>query len=260
MIKRALARGMLRRDVERRQNRCAFLTYYSRDSAISAQSALHEKRTLPGKIVWHYEYSDTRELAVGRRRRCIRFAARPLERLQVCGRDIEISIYLVSDDFRPYLMERPLSVRATDAVIFNRDAFASYHYQTITRDLAARRSNGGRFRGAKDIEKTKEDDEEEADEDGGTPRRDGMEMVGDWKPRGGRRRTTSHNRFSAGAVVQAYRKFDQAKSSFRHEITTASSSTVDDLRLRVTLFDSRFLRSFRDENPNTPKCVGYNSF
>ncbi|XP_012058907.1 PREDICTED: CUGBP Elav-like family member 5 [Atta cephalotes] len=27
---------------------CAFLTYYSRDSAISAQNALHEKRTLPG--------------------------------------------------------------------------------------------------------------------------------------------------------------------------------------------------------------------
>ncbi|KAG5328198.1 CELF5 protein, partial [Acromyrmex charruanus] len=29
-------------------DRCAFLTYYSRDSAISAQNALHEKRTLPG--------------------------------------------------------------------------------------------------------------------------------------------------------------------------------------------------------------------
>ncbi|XP_039304003.1 CUGBP Elav-like family member 4 isoform X22 [Solenopsis invicta] len=27
---------------------CAFLTYYSRDSAINAQNALHEKRTLPG--------------------------------------------------------------------------------------------------------------------------------------------------------------------------------------------------------------------
>lgn len=33
---------------------CAFLTYYSRDSAISAQNALHEKRTLPGvNIVCH---------------------------------------------------------------------------------------------------------------------------------------------------------------------------------------------------------------
>lgn len=29
---------------------CAFLTYYSRDSAISAQNALHEKRTLPGGV------------------------------------------------------------------------------------------------------------------------------------------------------------------------------------------------------------------
>lgn len=74
------------------------------------------------KIVWHYEYPDTRELAGGRRRRCIRFAARPLEQLQVCGRDFEISIYLVSD-FRLYFMERPLSVRAMNAVIFNRNAF-----------------------------------------------------------------------------------------------------------------------------------------
>jgi len=32
---------------------CAFLTYYSRDSAISAQSALHEKRTLPGVSVYN---------------------------------------------------------------------------------------------------------------------------------------------------------------------------------------------------------------
>lgn len=31
---------------------CAFLTYYSRDSAISAQNALHEKRTLPGVSVY----------------------------------------------------------------------------------------------------------------------------------------------------------------------------------------------------------------
>ncbi|KAI4498422.1 hypothetical protein M0802_006601 [Mischocyttarus mexicanus] len=31
-----------------RREGCAFLTYYSRDSAISAQNALHEKRTLPG--------------------------------------------------------------------------------------------------------------------------------------------------------------------------------------------------------------------
>lgn len=54
---------------------------------------------------------DTRELAVERRRRRIRFAARPLEQLQVCGRDFEISIYLVSD-FRLYFMERPLSVYA----------------------------------------------------------------------------------------------------------------------------------------------------
>lgn len=29
---------------------CAFLTYYSRDSAINAQNALHEKRTLPGGV------------------------------------------------------------------------------------------------------------------------------------------------------------------------------------------------------------------
>ncbi|EGI58105.1 CUG-BP- and ETR-3-like factor 3 [Acromyrmex echinatior] len=86
---------------------CAFLTYYSRDSAISAQNALHEKRTLPGSP-------------------------------------------------------------------------SSNNYA----DLAAHRGNRGRFRGAKDIEKTREG-EEEIDEDGGTPRRDGMEMVGDWKPRGG---------------------------------------------------------------------------
>lgn len=32
---------------------CAFLTYYSRDSAISAQNALHEKRTLPGVSVYN---------------------------------------------------------------------------------------------------------------------------------------------------------------------------------------------------------------
>ncbi|EGI58104.1 hypothetical protein G5I_13806 [Acromyrmex echinatior] len=41
-----------------------------------------------------------------------------------------------------------------------------------------------------------------------------------------RRRSTSHSRFSVGAVVQAYRKFDQTESSFRYEIRTASSSTV----------------------------------
>ncbi|KYN42399.1 CUGBP Elav-like family member 5, partial [Trachymyrmex septentrionalis] len=182
--------------VARRQNRCAFLTYYSRDSAISAQNALHEKRTLPGPLMPLHSksrplrrenlisaslnkrslvsqaeycasvhlyrgrrdvilkgqyislnrkvpstcsvcatfselreyrvtfvtqnclalriYPDTRELAGGRRRRCIRFAARPLEQLQVCGRrDFEISIYLVSD-FRLYLMERPLSDTVTD--------------------------------------------------------------------------------------------------------------------------------------------------
>ncbi|KOC65742.1 CUGBP Elav-like family member 5 [Habropoda laboriosa] len=34
---------------------CAFLTYYSRDSAISAQNALHEKRTLPGVSVCTFE-------------------------------------------------------------------------------------------------------------------------------------------------------------------------------------------------------------
>ncbi|KYM80601.1 hypothetical protein ALC53_08939 [Atta colombica] len=38
--------------------------------------------------------------------------------------------------------------------------------------------------------------------------------------------STSHNRFSVGAVMQAYRKFDQAESLFRHEIRTTSSSTV----------------------------------
>ncbi|TGZ50176.1 CUG-BP-and ETR-3-like factor 3, partial [Temnothorax longispinosus] len=36
------------RRTDKMTDRCAFLTYYSRDSAISAQNALHEKRTLPG--------------------------------------------------------------------------------------------------------------------------------------------------------------------------------------------------------------------
>ncbi|KYN10376.1 CUGBP Elav-like family member 5 [Trachymyrmex cornetzi] len=141
---------------------CAFLTYYSRDSAISAQNALHEKRTLPGVSVYNvyckqFTYFSTnyaplmplhskssplhREnlISVSLNKRSlvsqavlcdvcatffrIREYVRPLERLQVCGRDFEISIYLVSD-FRLYLMERPLSVRAADVVIFNRNAFA----------------------------------------------------------------------------------------------------------------------------------------
>lgn len=38
---------------------CAFLTYYSRDSAISAQNALHEKRTLPGVSVYTFRTQFT---------------------------------------------------------------------------------------------------------------------------------------------------------------------------------------------------------
>lgn len=38
---------------------CAFLTYYSRDSAISAQNALHEKRTLPGVSVYAFRTQFT---------------------------------------------------------------------------------------------------------------------------------------------------------------------------------------------------------
>lgn len=49
-------------------------------------------------------------------------------------------------------------------------------------DLAVYRDDGGRFRRVKDIETS--EDEKEVDEDGGTPRRDGMEMVGDWNSRG----------------------------------------------------------------------------
>lgn len=38
---------------------CAFLTYFSRDSAALAQHALHEKRTLPGvshTILFNYSF------------------------------------------------------------------------------------------------------------------------------------------------------------------------------------------------------------
>ncbi|CAL7937448.1 unnamed protein product [Xylocopa violacea] len=45
---------------------CAFLTYYSRDSAISAQNALHEKRTLPGQSeeIWKKEQNAAKYLEI----------------------------------------------------------------------------------------------------------------------------------------------------------------------------------------------------
>ncbi|KYQ51559.1 hypothetical protein ALC60_09325 [Trachymyrmex zeteki] len=185
---------------------CAFLTYYSRDSAISAQNALHEKRTLPGYCARGCTYRVPSTCSV-----CATFRIREYRNIRLPP---------------------------------------SNNYA----DLTAHRGNGGRFRGAKDIEKTRETAGKRGEmgvgksSDGTAVRTRALE-----KGRLFALRTTEQirhadddvddssradchaNHGTERPVIDSQRPFSslprfafssRAESSFLHEITTVSSSTV----------------------------------